>query len=158
VGNRRYGEQQLQARLNEFSRTGATFGVLILDVDHFKVVNDTHGHEIGDRVLKMVSRTIVANVRSFDHVSRWGGEEFVVVVGNVDLPRLVSIADKLRLLIQASALTGFEPAVRVTVSIGVTVVEPDDTVETLVARADKLLYESKAKGRNRVTAIRRTGA
>jgi diguanylate cyclase (GGDEF)-like protein/PAS domain S-box-containing protein len=152
VGNRRYGEEQARARLNEFERSTVPFGVLMLDLDHFKAINDTHGHQVGDRVLRMVSRTLATNVRSFDHVSRWGGEEFLVIASNVDLPRLCLMAEKLRLLIQSSVLTDFQPPIRITVSIGAAVVAPGDTLESLVARADKLLYESKTKGRNRVTS------
>lgn len=153
VGNRRFGEEQVRARLNEFQRSGVPFGVLLLDLDHFKAVNDTYGHQTGDRVLKMVSRTLAANVRSFDHVSRWGGEEFLVIAANMDLQRLRMMAEKLRVLIKSSALTEHRPPVRITVSVGVTLVASDDTVESLVARADRLLYESKSMGRNRVTSV-----
>jgi len=153
VGNRRFGESQLLARLNEFQRTTVQFGVLFLDLDNFKAVNDTYGHEVGDRVLKMVARILAANVRSFDQVSRWGGEEFLVIVTNVDLPRLCAIAEKLRLLVMSSQLTDFHPAVRTTLSIGAAIVARDDTVESIMARADKLLYQSKGKGRNCVTSV-----
>jgi len=153
VGNRRFGEGQLRARLNEFQRTTVQFGVLLLDLDHFKAVNDTYGHEVGDRVLKMVAHTLAVNVRPFDHVSRWGGEEFLVIITNVDLPRLCAIAEKLRLLVMSSRLTDLHPAVRATVSIGATIVAREDTVESIAARSDKLLYQSKGKGRNRVTSV-----
>jgi diguanylate cyclase (GGDEF)-like protein/PAS domain S-box-containing protein len=152
VGNRRFGEEQVRARLNEFNRNGVPFGVLMLDLDHFKAVNDTYGHQTGDRVLKMVSRTLATNVRSFDHVSRWGGEEFLVVAANVDLQRLCLIAEKLRVLVMSSELMDCRPPVRVTVSMGAALVASNDTFETLLARADKLLYESKSNGRNRVTS------
>lgn len=152
VGNRRYGEEQVRARLNEFQRTSVPFGVLMLDLDHFKAINDRHGHQVGDRVLKMVSRTLATNVRSFDHVSRWGGEEFLIIAVNVDPPQLCQIAEKLRMLVMSSGLTDFKPVVRATVSIGAAIVVPGDTAESLVGRADKLLYESKSKGRNRVTS------
>jgi len=153
VGNRRFGEEHARSRLNEFRRSGVPFGVLMLDLDHFKAVNDTYGHPTGDRVLKMVSRTLVANVRSFDHVSRWGGEEFLVLAANMDARRLIALAEKLRVLIKTSEMTDGQTPLRITVSIGATLVASDDTVESLVARADKLLYESKSKGRNRVTSV-----
>ena len=152
VGNRRFGEDELRSHMNAFERTGVPFGALLLDLDHFKAINDTHGHDTGDRVLKMVAGTLAANVRSFDHVSRWGGEEFLVVLSNVDLPRLQSIANKLRSLVEASRLTDHTPPVRVTVSIGAALVTNKDSVRGLIDRADQLLYQSKSAGRNRVTS------
>jgi len=157
VGNRRFGENQVRGHLNEFERSGVPFGILLLDLDNFKAINDTRGHETGDRVLKMVAATLAANIRSFDHVSRWGGEEFVLVLSNVDPSNLESIAEKMRLLVMASRLTDLEPVVSVTVSIGAVLVAPGDTVESLIARADKMLYRSKSAGRNRVTSCRTAG-
>ena len=158
VGNRRFGEEELRSHMNAFERNGVPFGALLLDLDHFKAINDTHGHDTGDRVLKMVAGTLAANVRSFDHVSRWGGEEFLVILANVDLPRLRTIADKLRSLVRASRLTDHTPPVRVTVSIGAALVTGGDSVRGLVNRADQLLYQSKSAGRNRVTCQQPAGS
>ncbi len=152
LGNRRFGEMKLYAMLNEYRRYGWQFGVLFIDIDHFKSINDALGHDVGDRVLQMVARTLANNVRSFDLVCRWGGEEFVVLITSITLDRLVSIAEKLRALVaESSFMVNGEP-VRATVSIGATLVHSEDTEESLVKRADELMYQSKQQGRNRVTS------
>jgi diguanylate cyclase (GGDEF)-like protein/PAS domain S-box-containing protein len=151
LGNRRYLELHLGARLKEMDRYGWSFGVLFADIDFFKNVNDTYGHDVGDRALKMVGRTLQNSVRSFDIVGRWGGEEFLAVIVNVNEERLSSIARKLCHLVEKSSFTEGKDTIRVTVSIGATLVRPDDTVETLMKRADRLMYRSKEAGRNRFT-------
>ena len=125
--------------------------MLFADVDHFKAINDNFGHHVGDRVLATVARTLASNVRASDVVSRWGGEEFVALLGNVDALRLDALADKLRQLVATSSVTVTDRNLRVTVSIGATLMRIDDNPATLIARADRLMYESKQGGRNRVT-------
>jgi len=151
VGNRRYTEMNVAARLDEKRRYGWPFGLLFVDIDRFKDVNDAHGHEVGDEVLKMVARTLLNSFRPFDFVGRWGGEEFVALIVNVGDERLRSIAERARSLIEGSGLLRGRHAVRVTVSIGAAAARTDDTVESLVSRADGLMYRSKQLGRNRVT-------
>ena len=151
LGNRRYLEMHLEARLKEMERYGWSFGVLFADIDFFKNVNDMYGHDVGDRVLRMVGRTLHHSVRSFDIVGRWGGEEFLAVIANVTEDHLSSIARKLCQLVGKSRFTEGKDTIRVTISIGATLVRPDDTAETLVKRADRLMYRSKAAGRNRFT-------
>lgn len=150
VGNRRYAMQFMTERFDEWKRFGWSFGVLFLDVDHFKQFNDRFGHAVGDVVLKMVANTLRHNLRSFDFVARWGGEEFVVVLPKVTVPELVNAADRLRVLIQNTARDLTQRKTEVTVSVGAAIVEPEDTIDTLVARADKQMYLSKTQGRNRV--------
>jgi diguanylate cyclase (GGDEF)-like protein/PAS domain S-box-containing protein len=152
LGNRRSMQARLDAYVAERRRPGAAAGLLFIDIDHFKNVNDTHGHDIGDRVLKMVAETIRQNVRSSDWAARWGGEEFLVLLPHVDSNGLLAMGEKLRILVANSFLTiapGKE--VRVTISLGGTLFRPRDTRQTVVARADGLLYESKSKGRNLIT-------
>jgi diguanylate cyclase (GGDEF)-like protein/PAS domain S-box-containing protein len=151
VGNRRYTEQTLQARLEELRRYGWSFAVLFIDVDHFKDVNDAFGHEIGDRTLHMVARTLAGSLRSFDFLGRWGGEEFVAVVPMQIDTQLAPLAARCRALVERSQLRHGDQAVAVTVSIGATMAEANDTMESMVARADELMYQSKVAGRNRVT-------
>ena len=103
LGNRRYGMMSLHVRLDEMRRYGWPFGVLFADLDHFKNVNDSFGHDVGDRALRMVARTLSHNVRPFDVVARWGGEEFLVIISNIRLPQLTQLADKLRSLIERSS-------------------------------------------------------
>jgi diguanylate cyclase (GGDEF)-like protein/PAS domain S-box-containing protein len=151
VGNRRYTEMVLEERLNELQRYGWPFAVLFFDIDNFKQVNDTYGHDAGDRVLKVVSRTLLTNLRSFDFIGRWGGEEFFGIVVNVGKDQLFAIANKFRFLVEHSSIPVGKEMLQVTVSIGATLARREDTVVNLVKRADELLYKSKTRGRNRIT-------
>jgi len=148
--NRRYVETNLQGRFAELRRNDWPFGVLYIDIDRFKSVNDRHGHETGDRVLQLVARTLAANSRPFDVVGRWGGEEFITVVANsADVSRLSQMGERLRAMVAQSALREY-PGLRVTVSVGAALANPDDTIETLLRRADEKLYQAKSSGRNKV--------
>jgi diguanylate cyclase (GGDEF)-like protein/PAS domain S-box-containing protein len=149
VGNRRYAEMNLKFRLAEQERYGWPFGILFIDIDHFKTINDRFGHEIGDDVLRMTARTLAGSLRSFDLVSRWGGEEFLALIINVDPGSLLSVAEKLRRMVEQSSITYDSENIRVTVSIGGTLALNSDGVETIVRRADELMYRSKTEGRNR---------
>ena len=151
IANRRFIEMQLSSRINEFKRFGWQFGIMFIDIDLFKLVNDRYGHEVGDRVLKMVANTLVENSRSFDLVGRWGGEEFIVIVPNVNETQLYTIAHKFKNLIALSNLKINSDIISVTVSIGVTLSRQKDTLKSIIKRADKLMYQSKLKGRNKVT-------
>jgi diguanylate cyclase (GGDEF)-like protein/PAS domain S-box-containing protein len=151
LGNRRHAEIHLGASLDQLARYGWPFALLFYDIDNFKLVNDTYGHETGDEVLKMVARTTQGALRSFDIVSRWGGEEFTAIVVNAEKRYLEDIGDKVRSLVEQSSFVRNGELVRVTVSVGVTPASEDDTIATLVDRADRLMYSSKEAGRNRVT-------
>jgi len=151
VGNRRYSEDFLQDRLGELYRYGWQSGVIFIDIDHFKVVNDEFGHDVGDEVLRMVARTLVKSIRSFDFIGRWGGEEFVAVILNVTEKDVAAIAEKFRALVKRSKLRVGDKIVRVSVSLGATLTKPNDTVESLMKRVDQLMYQSKSQGRNRVS-------
>jgi len=152
LGNRRHGEINLRTRLTEMRRYGWPFAVLFIDIDDFKDVNDRYGHAVGDRVLRMVARTLFHNVRPFDFVIRWGGEEFLVILTNIEENDARVVAEKLRSLVARSGLRVAGDIIRVTVSIGVTLARPGDTLETLLKRADASLYESKCAGKNRVSS------
>ncbi|MEO0137734.1 MAG: sensor domain-containing diguanylate cyclase [candidate division WOR-3 bacterium] len=151
IANRRYIEIQLHSRLNEFKRFGWQFGLLFIDIDHFKLVNDKFGHDVGDKVLKMVANVLAKNSRSFDLVGRWGGEEFIMIVPNVNDSQLYTIAHKFKNLVALSNLRVGAESIGVTISIGATLVKPKDTLKTLINRADRLMYQSKQMGRNKVT-------
>jgi diguanylate cyclase (GGDEF)-like protein/PAS domain S-box-containing protein len=151
VGNRRFGKMKLEACFNQFARYNWDFGILFLDIDHFKNFNDQFGHDAGDVVLKAIAQTISSNIRSFDAVSRWGGEEFIVTVLNVDEKKLKGIAEKLRILIRESYIDLVGSRVQVSVSVGATVCRSGDTVDSLITRADELMYKSKQSGRDKVT-------
>ncbi len=116
-----------------------------------KKVNDTYGHDIGDEVLKFIANTFVANSRPFDSYGRWGGEEFIGIIRNVTCRDLEDIGNRLRILVENAYILHQNRKLNVTISIGATLVRDDDSIESLVKRADILLYKSKAAGRNRLT-------
>lgn len=151
LGNRRHAEMHLQSRLDQLARYDWPFGLLYFDIDLFKRVNDIYGHDEGDRVLKVVAQTAQAGVRSFDIVSRWGGEEFTAIVENTDGPVLLAVAEKLRRLVENSPVVLGGDTIVTTVSVGATLGVTHDSIESLVKRADELMYESKGRGRNKVT-------
>ncbi len=151
VGNRRYAEMHLKFRLAEKLRYGWSFGVLFIDIDRFKEVNDRYGHETGDKVLRMTARSLSNSLRSFDVVGRWGGEEFLAIIVNVDQGKLARVGEKLRTMVERSSLGLNGDQVKVTISIGGTVALPGDDSSSITHRADELMYESKRQGRNRVT-------
>ena len=152
IANRRFVEISLGARLEELKRYGFNFAIMFIDADNFKQVNDIHGHPVGDRILKMISTTIANSLRSFDVIGRWGGEEFVVLLVNIQPDVLVSLANRLRRLVERSQLTlDSGDKISVTVSIGTTLATAEDTAASLLERADKLMFESKRNGRNMFT-------
>jgi diguanylate cyclase (GGDEF)-like protein/PAS domain S-box-containing protein len=151
VGNRRFAEMTLTARHDEQQRYGWRYGPLMIDIDHFKSFNDRFGHATGDRVLRMVAQTLAANVRSFDVVARWGGEEFIAILEKVDPDDLARRADMLRRLVGASALQAEGEQLSVTISIGGVVSGDAEEAGETIKRADVLLYRSKEAGRDRVT-------
>jgi diguanylate cyclase (GGDEF)-like protein/PAS domain S-box-containing protein len=151
LGNRRHSEMHVQSSLAEMRRYGWPFGILFMDVDGFKKINDVHGHDVGDRTLKMVAATMSNSLRSSDFLGRWGGDEFLAVVLNVREDHLVAIGNKLRALVEHSAMLIGSTFERVTVSVGATVADADDTMDALLKRADNLMYRSKASGGNLVT-------
>jgi len=151
LANRRYIQIKLESRLQELARFNWPFAVLYMDIDHFKKINDTYGHNVGDAVLKSVADALVASVRPFDLIGRWGGEEFIGIVRNVDTKSLYHIGGRLRQLVEASSVAIDQKKISVTVSAGGTMAKTDDTIEEIVKRADVLMFKSKAAGRNCLT-------
>lgn len=151
LANRNYLERELHSRFEEKKRHHVPFGILFMDIDHFKNVNDTYGHDAGDAVLKFVANTFVANARPFDLYGRWGGEEFIGVIRNIGGEDLERLGNRQRLLVEHAYVVHGGEKLRVTVSIGATLAEEGDTIDGLIKRADTLLYESKEGGRNRLT-------
>ena len=132
-------------------RTGRPLSLLMIDLDYFKRINDTLGHAHGDSVLVATASALRATMRAIDHIGRWGGEEFVAVLAAIDESGLAAAGERARALVAASGFDSDGRRVRVTISIGATLATADDTPETLVERADRLLYRSKEAGRDRVT-------
>lgn len=149
--NRRYADLSLSSKLSELKRYHWIFGIIMIDIDYFKHINDTYGHHIGDQVLKMISKILLNNSRPFDIVSRWGGEEFMAIVPHIDAKSLENLSDRFRLLVEENAFLTEAGDIHVTISLGATLAQPDDTVVSLVERADQLLYQSKSNGRNLVS-------
>ena len=148
VGNRRYANAGLRRKLSELRRYGWSFGLLFADLDNFKRINDTLGHHIGDEILKMVAQTIMGNLRPFDYVFRWGGDEFLIILTNMDETKLQSSAERLRIMIQNAALRQGPRMISVTASVGGTLARPHDTDKSLLIRGDTFMYECKHSGKN----------
>jgi diguanylate cyclase (GGDEF)-like protein/PAS domain S-box-containing protein len=148
IGNRRFGEMTLTGWLAQHDQYERPFGLLVIDIDHFKSVNDTYGHDLGDDALRILARTLAHGSGIGDHVVRWGGEEFVALVADVDVAELHSCAERLRNLVARSTFSVAGVRVPLTISIGGTVTVPGDSAASLVRRADSQLYAAKRGGRN----------
>ena len=147
--NRRTFDQQLESAIARATRHRDTFSLLLLDIDHFKNVNDYYGHVTGDDVLTRFGEVLHERLRQNDVAARWGGEEFVVLADGANLENTRMLAEQMR---EAIAATSFSPVPRVTVSIGVAEYRPGESGDDLLKRADKALYGAKRNGRNRVIA------
>lgn len=150
IPNRRYFDRQLEASLEAFKRFRMPFGFLFVDVDNFKSFNETYGHQTGDKVLHYVAKTIQGNIRSFDTASRWGGDEFCVLMHNASGKSLAELGNRLRMLIENSYITENSEKIHVTISLGGTVVQEGDTAATIIDRADRHLAIGKKSGKNLV--------
>lgn len=151
LANRHYIEKDIAVCFEEKKRIGFHFGILFMDIDYFKKFNDTYGHDVGDLVLKCVADTLVKNARPFDLIGRWGGEEFIGIVRNVSRQQLEDIGNRLRILVESSYIQVGGHNLHVSISIGATLVCSDDTMDTVIKRADTCMYESKRLGRNCLT-------
>ena len=150
IGNRRAVIQRLEEELARGARAGHVTGVIELDADLFKNVNDTYGHAAGDEVLREIATRMLGALREYDVVGRLGGEEFLVVAPDIGRHTLAELAERLRLTIEERPVTFEQHLIPVTVSVGSTLAGPDDTAESALARVDTALYAAKAAGRNRV--------
>ena len=154
LDNRRAMQERGPLELKRASRAGVPVALILCDIDHFKAINDRHGHEAGDAVLRSVAGTLRAALRETDLLSRWGGEEFLALLVDTDVRRAVEIAERMRASVEASTLEG--TADRATISIGIAIRQQVGEVtvawEGLVKEADEHLYRAKSAGRNRVIA------
>lgn len=145
VYNRRYFTQKLEEEIERVRRSGSSFSLIMLDIDHFKNVNDLFGHNAGDLVLKSMAEMILNRIRKIDTIARWGGEEFVLLLPETDGNAAVVLAETLRRQLNQMEIPGVG---KITASFGVASYSSGDTVDTLVNRADKKMYEAKSAGRN----------
>ncbi|MFN8850908.1 MAG: diguanylate cyclase [Inhella sp.] len=150
--NRRAAETMLAQMVQARRQLQRPASLLVLDVDHFKRVNDEHGHLVGDRALVHIARTLQANVRNGDSVARVGGEEFLVLLPNTTLAEATDLAERLRACLASSPLRAGSTELAMTVSIGVAELAPAETATACAERADAAMYRAKRAGRNRVEA------
>lgn len=156
IDNRRGFEKKLMTAIDNTSATGAPLCLVTADIDHFKQVNDTHGHLVGDNVLRMVAATIKNSIKGKDLVARMGGEEFSILLPDTPFDGAMKLADNIRLSFERIDLkkknTG-ESLGKITLSFGVTIYKKDESIEDFMHRADTALYQSKKTGRNKVTGL-----
>ncbi len=159
--NRRHMLDLLGVERARAERSGRPWSVALIDVDHFKAVNDNHGHGVGDEVLHAVAQVISEGLRDADQVARWGGEEFLVMFPDTDCEHAVGVLERIRQTLDGALVSRAVPDLKVTFSAGVSCVEADETLDHTIDRADQALYLAKARGRNRTehhrVAARRAG-
>ncbi|MCH8493063.1 MAG: diguanylate cyclase [Idiomarina sp.] len=150
VGNRRAFDERLFAEIKRAVRTNKRLSVAMLDLDHFKQINDRHMHEVGDQVLQIVAGVIKRTVREVDFVARWGGEEFVILFPEIDCRKAAEVSERVRAAIAAIDFSAIANDLQVTASIGVAEINQQFNHQTLLQQADQALYAAKAAGRNKV--------
>ena len=149
--NRRCIMRMLDEEIARAARSGAPCSVALIDLDWFKRINDAFGHPTGDEVLRTFAITMFANIRANDRFGRYGGEEFLLVLPDMDTTSAVRALDRLRAIVSDLDWSAFSPDMNVTISAGVATLKQNETPDTLLARADSALYAAKARGRNRIT-------
>ena len=149
--NRRRFLESLENERSRTGRYGSALSLIMFDIDHFKKVNDTWGHAVGDTVLREIAREAQQFLRKADSAARYGGEEFVILLPETELPGAALIANRLRQLVADTMITQDQgPPISVTISIGIASLEPDESGEALLIRADQAMYRAKNNGRNRM--------
>lgn len=147
---RAYSREFLKQNIDEIREKfkSSALGLMLFDIDHFKEVNDTYGHNLGDSVLKKLVKIVSRNLRYEDYLIRWGGEEFIAICSVKNIQELETIAEKLRSKIESAS---FEKISKLTVSLGITLIKKHENIQESIQRADEALYTSKENGRNRVS-------
>jgi len=147
VYNRTKFQEVIKSELERAKRYNHPLSMLMFDIDHFKAINDTYGHSVGDYVLQTLAQIAKENLREIDYLVRWGGEEFIIIAPETDLGRAKALAERIRTAIENYR---FDQAGKITISFGVTEFKESDTEDTFIRRADDAMYKAKEKGRNRV--------
>jgi diguanylate cyclase (GGDEF)-like protein len=153
IGNRRMLTERLKSEVARAERTERPFTVAIADIDHFKTINDAHGHEAGDKVLIEIANVIKSAIREYDCCGRWGGEEFLIIMPEIAVTEGAVIIERLRHAIGAVDVHLDERSVELTASFGVTQYHPGDSISNIIHRADSALYAAKRAGRNRYECV-----
>jgi diguanylate cyclase (GGDEF)-like protein len=150
--NRRFLEMSINTALSEYQVHHDAFGMLMIDLDQLKNINDTFGHACGDQALQEVAKTLAGALRTTDIVGRWGGDEFLAIMSHLDLQVLRRLAERCVAMVNETSISGADgKQIPLSISVGATLVGDNVTSEELIHRADNLLYESKKEGRNRAT-------
>ena len=152
VFNRRILDRLFESELNRFKRYGHPVSCIVIDIDHFKRINDTHGHDVGDVALKHICRIFTNGIRPTDAFGRQGGEEFCLLCPNTDLKFAIDIAERLRKVLLSNPVTINERTLELSASVGVATLRADDSIASFIRRADQSVYQAKQLGRNRVCA------
>lgn len=152
--NRRHMIALMDTELSKYQRRSSHLTLMLMDLDHFKQINDQYGHDIGDQVLVTVSDLLKSSMREQDYIGRWGGEEFLAVLPETDLDQATASAERIRQAIQTLVIDSDDKNVSVTISIGITQHRAEELLSNAIARADHALYASKSDGRNRVEVAR----
>jgi diguanylate cyclase len=150
--NRRCIMRLLEEEIARSGRLNAPCSIALIDLDHFKRINDAYGHPTGDEVLRTFAITVFANIRTIDRFGRYGGEEFLLVLPETPPQSAAQMLDRLRTIIAELDWSAFSPGMQVTMSAGVATLRRDENSDTFLARADRALYTAKARGRNRITS------
>lgn len=151
--NRRAVIERTEAELVLSQRTGKAFSVLLLDLDHFKAINDHYGHAVGDTALKVIVATVKAELRQTDVVGRWGGEEFLIIAVQTPEHGALELGERLRLRVAETPIRAGFDTIHLSASFGIAESIATDTAESLIDRADQGLYQAKANGRNRCASV-----
>ena len=152
LANRRFSEASLNAKLAEMRRFEWPFAVALMDVENFREINDTHGKETGDRVIKHISNLFLSHLRASDIIGRWGGETFIAIFANTHKEGAYQASEKFRSLIEKNPFETGAEKIKSTLSTGVTEALSEDTFQSLIKRVEDLLVKSKEEGKNRVTS------
>ena len=150
IYNRRKFNKLLASEVERSKRYQTNLSIIMCDIDHFKKINDTYGHDVGDEALKVFSEKINENIREIDMFARWGGEEFMILMPNVSIDDACSVAEKLRKVITSTEVKKLDS---ITASFGVTDLHEDETAESFIKRVDLAMYKAKNNGRNNVARI-----
>ncbi len=149
LANRREGLEQLDNEYQRYLRSGRGFSVLLMDIDLFKSVNDTYGHQAGDEMIVLVARTLASQCRKVDTIARWGGEEFLILLPETSLADAYASAERIRQAVSSQTITVDGKVIRATISIGVATIQGSESIDRLLQRSDEALYQAKSEGRNR---------
>jgi len=150
IFNRLKLDEALNDEFNRSNRFKSSFGIIIIDIDYFKRVNDTYGHLVGDQLLIQFAKILKENIRKVDVLGRWGGEEFMIICPETNYQGTIKVAESLREIINKYEFLTID---NISASFGVSIYDGDENIDNVIARADDALYKAKENGRNRVEGM-----